>query len=173
MRLGAVELRRLRIPFRQPVRTAYGVTPAKDLLLLRLTTDAGTGWGECAAPAEPLYTADYLEGAAHALGHHLLPRLAGREVDGASLAAALAPVQGHRMAKAALEMAVLDAELRAGGRSLASHLGGEAESVVVGAAIGIAASIGELLDLVAAAVDDGFRRVKLKIEPGWDVAPVR
>ncbi|MGH9177227.1 MAG: o-succinylbenzoate synthase [Acidimicrobiales bacterium] len=173
MRVTAAQLRRLRVPFRRPVRTAQGVTSTKDLLLVRLTTDVGTGWGECAAPAQPLYTSEYTEGAAHALRNHLLPRLAGRDVSGAGLAALLAPVQGHPMAKAALELAVLDAELRATGVPLADHLGARAASVEAGVAVAIAASVEALLDLVAAAVAEGYRRVKLKVEPGWDVVPVR
>ena len=173
MRVTAAQLRRLRVPFRQPVRTAHGSMTARDVLLVRLTTDAGVGWGECGALAQPVYTSEYVDGAAHALRHHLLPRLAGRDVDGARVGDLLAPVQGHRMAKAAVEQAVLDALLRAGGRSLADHLGVTVDSVEAGVALGIAASLEALLDAVAAAVDEGYRRVKLKVEPGWDVAPVR
>src|SRR5439155_2319658 len=38
--------------------------------------------------------------------------------------------------------------------------------------VGIMDSIPELLDAVAAYLDQGYRRIKLKIEPGWDVEPV-
>ena len=76
------------------------------------------------------------------------------------------------MAKAALETAVLDAELRAAGISLARRLGATRDSVECGVAVGIAGSVPELLDEVAAYVDAGYRRVKLKIRPGWDVEPV-
>jgi O-succinylbenzoate synthase len=173
MRVTGAHLRRLRVPFRQPIRTAHGATSAKDLLLVRLTTDVGVGWGECGAGAEPLYTSEYIEGAAHVVRHHLLPRLAGRDVSAAQLAGLLAPVQGHCMAKAALELAVLDAELRSAGVALADHLGVTAGSVAAGVAVGIATSVAALIDTVAEAVDEGYSRVKLKIEPGWDVAPVR
>lgn len=176
--MTGVELRRLRLPFRRPVHTALGVAAFRDVVLVRVTGPDSDGWGECAALTAPLYTSEYADGAAHVLRHHLVPRLAAgahADVDAAGVAAALAPVRGHHMAKAALEMAVLDAELRAAGVSLADHLGvgSEVETVEAGVSIGIAASVPELLDTVAAAVEDGYRRVKLKIAPGWDLAPVR
>ena len=98
------------------------------------------------------------------LEHHLLPRvLAGRGVD---------DVVGHPMAKAALEMAVLDASLRARGESLSAHLGGTRDAVDAGVSIGIAASVEALLETVAGHVAEGYKRIKLKIEPGLDVEPV-
>src|SRR5204862_7511858 len=99
--------------------------------------------------------------------------LDGPDVDAASVAEVLAPIKGHRMAKAALEMAVLDAELRASGTSLASHLGGVRDRVDCGVSVGIQPDVSRLLDTVAAYLNDGYRRIKLKIEPGWDVEPVR
>ncbi len=76
------------------------------------------------------------------------------------------------MAKAALEMAVLDAELRAAGVSFAAYLGGVADVVTPGVAFGIMSSVDELLDWVSEYLEAGYRRVKLKICPGWDLVPV-
>lgn len=174
MRITRAELRRVRLPFRRPVRTALGEEAFREVLLVRLTTEQSEGWGECAALRAPLYTPEYIDAAAHVLRHHLVPRVASLpDVAADAVAVALAPVRGHHMAKAALEMAVLDAELRAGGVCLADRLGATRPSVEAGVALGIAGSVPELLDAVAAAVDEGYRRVKLKIAPGWDVAPVR
>ena len=88
------------------------------------------------------------------------------------VATALAPVQGHRMAKAALEMAVLDAWGRLHGRSFASLLGSTRTAVPAGVAVGVTGSVDELLAAVGGYVDEGYRRVKLKVQPGWDVEPV-
>ena len=85
----------------------------------------------------------------------------------------LAPFKGHRMAKAALEMAVLDAELRAEGRSFARELGAVRDRVPCGVSVGIMDCDPELLDAVGGYLDEGYVRIKLKIEPGWDVEPVR
>jgi O-succinylbenzoate synthase len=96
----------------------------------------------------------------------------GTAFTAAGVGPALAFVKGHRMAKATLEMAVLDAELRARGQSLASFLGGTRKRVEAGVSVGIMGSVAELLDAVAGYVEAGYRRVKLKIEPGWDIEPV-
>ena len=77
------------------------------------------------------------------------------------------------MAKAALEMAVLDAELRAEGRSFGRELGAVHDRVPCGVSVGIMDSIPALLDAVGGYLDEGYVRIKLKIEPGWDVEPVR
>ncbi|HLH47459.1 MAG TPA: o-succinylbenzoate synthase, partial [Acidimicrobiales bacterium] len=137
------------------------------------------GWGECVAMEEPGYSPEYVDAAADVLRRHLLPALSraaagagAGAVTGAAVAPALAGVKGHPMAKAAVEMAVLDAELRRAGRSLARHLGGVRDSVEAGVAVGFAGSLEQLLDTVAGYVDGGYRRVKLKIRPGWDLEPV-
>ncbi|MFK4730619.1 o-succinylbenzoate synthase [Agromyces mediolanus] len=90
----------------------------------------------------------------------------------AAVGPALAVVAGHRMAKAALETAVLDAELRAQGRSMAECFGAVRDWVDCGVSVGIAPTLEELLDEVAGYVEQGYRRIKLKIMPGWDLVPV-
>jgi O-succinylbenzoate synthase len=85
---------------------------------------------------------------------------------------ALSGVKGHQMAKAALEMAVLDAQLRAEGRSLASYLGAVRDRVPCGVSVGIVGTIAELLDTVGAYLDAGYLRIKFKVKPGWDIGPV-
>src|SRR5438046_9666110 len=77
------------------------------------------------------------------------------------------------MAKAAVEMAVLDAELRAQGQSFGRFFGAVRRAVDCGVSVGIQPSIAELLQTVGGYLDQGYRRIKLKIKPGWDVEPVR
>jgi o-succinylbenzoate synthase len=174
VRLEAVELRRVRMPLVAPFRTSYGTESVRDVLLLRAITDECVGWGECCAPSEPLYTSEYVDGCEHVLRHHLLPRLfAEPSLTAERVAEVLRPVRGHRMARAAIEMAVLDAELRGRGEPFVRHLGGVRETVACGVAIGIQDSVAVLLDVVERHVARGYRRVKLKIGPGWDVDPVR
>jgi O-succinylbenzoate synthase len=97
---------------------------------------------------------------------------AAGDLDPEAAGQAMAFVRGHRMAKAALELAVLDAWLRAAGRSLAAHLGATRDRVPAGVSVGIHDSVPELLDAVAGYLDQGYLRIKLKIEPGWDTEPV-
>jgi O-succinylbenzoate synthase len=174
VRLDAIELRRVTLPLVTPFRTSYGTEAERDVLLVRAVTPDGEGWAECVAMREPLYTAEYVDGAHHVIRHHLVPRLfAAPDLTAARVADVLAPVRGHPMAKAALETAVLDAQLRAAGVALSAHLGGVRPAVDAGVSVGIMPSIDALLDTVAGYRADGYLRIKLKIEPGWDVEPVR
>ena len=174
MKLAGVELRRIGLPLVSPFRTSFGTQTAKDVLLVRAITPDGEGWGECVAMEEPLYSYEYVDAAQSLIRDHLLPRLfALDDVTSAGVAPALAAVKGHAMAKAAVETAVLDAELRASGTRLADHLGAVRDAVDAGVSVGIMDSVPALLDAVAGYLDEGYRRVKLKIEPGWDVEPVR
>jgi o-succinylbenzoate synthase len=174
VKLTGVELRRVAMPLVAPFRTSFGVETVRDVLLLRAVTPDGEGWGECVAAAEPRYSSEYADGAADVLRRFLLPMVAALpDVRPEALAAELAAIRGHRMAKAALELAVLDADLRARGLPLARHLGATRDRVPAGVSVGIMGSLPELLDAVAGYLDAGYLRVKLKIEPGWDVQPVR
>ncbi|HEX6488780.1 MAG TPA: o-succinylbenzoate synthase [Candidatus Dormibacteraeota bacterium] len=174
MNLEAVELRRIRLDLVSPFRTSFGSQTVRDILLVHAFTDQADGWGECVALAGPVYSSEYVDGAQHALTHHLLPRLfaeASLTADG--VGTALAPVVGHRMAKACIEMAVLDAQLRSHRTSWAEHFGAVRDEVDCGVSVGIHDSISQLLETVEGYLADGYRRVKLKIEPGWDVEPVK
>jgi O-succinylbenzoate synthase len=171
-RIERVELRRVALPLVAPFRTATVDLTERTVLLVRIWANGVEGWGECGALPEPGYTEEHVDGAHAVLRDRLAPlALAAGAVDAAGLGAVLAPVHGHPMARAALELAVLDAELRAAGESLARRLGGTHDRVACGVAVGRFA-IDELLDQVAGYVAAGYRRVKLKILPGDDVDPV-
>jgi O-succinylbenzoate synthase len=174
MRLDGVELRRVAMPLVTPFRTSFGVEHDRDVLLVRAVTAEAEGWGECVAAAEPRYSSEYADGAADVLRRFLLPAAAALpDLHPEGLGAAMAFVKGHRMAKAALELAVLDAWLRAKGEPLAGWLGATRDRVPAGVSVGIMASVPELLEAVAAYLAQGYLRIKLKIEPGWDLEPVR
>ncbi|GAB2458577.1 o-succinylbenzoate synthase [Nocardioides hungaricus] len=174
MKLTGVELRRVTMPLVAPFRTSFGTQTARELMLLRVVTDEAEGWGECVAMADPLYSSEYNEAAADVLRRFLVPALAASgPLDAHAVARVLEPFKGHRMAKAALEMGVLDAELRSQGRSFARELGAVRDRVPCGVSVGIMDSVAALLDAVGGYLDEGYVRIKLKIEPGWDVEPVR
>ena len=179
--IDRVELRRIAMPLVSPFRTSFGSQTERDILLVRVDltdTDGGSGdtiegWGECVALSEPSYSPEYVDGAQHVIIHHLLPRLmAAGPLEAADVAPALAKLHGHPMAKAAIEMAVLDAQLRATGKSFASFLGADRTHIPSGVSVGIHDSTDELLAAVQGYVDDGYVRIKLKIEPGSDIDQV-
>jgi o-succinylbenzoate synthase len=174
VKLDAVELRRIRLPLVSPFRTSFGTETQKDALLVRAITSEAEGWGECVAMSKPLYSYEYVDAAEAVIRDHLLPRLfAVDDVTAIAVAPALAAVKGHPMAKAAVETAVLDVELRSTGTRLADYLGAVTDAVDAGVSVGIMESIPVLLDAVDGYLAEGYRRIKLKIEPGWDVEPVR
>jgi O-succinylbenzoate synthase len=188
MKITGVELRTIRMPLRSPFQTSFGVERDRMAVLVRVVGKAGVaggadrhgdvqGWGECVAMEAPLYSSEYADGAAEVLRRFLIPRLLERSAAGADVTAEvidalLEPIVGHRMAKAALEMAVLDAQLRGTGQSLAGYFGATRTMVPSGVSVGIQPSIPALLDVVAEYLAQGYQRIKLKIQPGWDVAPV-
>jgi O-succinylbenzoate synthase len=174
MKLKTVELRRIRLSLVAPFETSFGVQTERDVLLLKAITAVGAGWGECVAGEEPTYSSEYVDGAQHVLIHHLLPRLLDQpQIEAEDVGRLLRPVHGHHMAKAAIEMAILDAQLRAHGESFAKYFGAVRSAVDCGVSVGIHRSIPELLKTVGDYLDQGYRRIKLKIKPGWDVEPVR
>jgi o-succinylbenzoate synthase len=168
------ELRRIRMPLVRPFRTSFGTETVREVMLVHVITDRGEGWGECAIESAPLYLSEFLDAAELVMADHLAPRLFGAgPLRAERVADALEEVKGHRMAKSAMEMAILDAQLRAEGRSFQHMIGGTAPWVSVGVSVGITDTVDELVEVVAGYVDDGYPRIKLKIEPGFDIEPVR
>jgi o-succinylbenzoate synthase len=186
VRITSVELRVLRLPLVSPFTTSFGTETVRHALILEARAEVPqadghtadvSGWGECVASAEPLYSSEYLEGARDVTRRYLLPRIFAAQSDGRlsaeTAAHAMAPIVGHRMAKAAVEMALVDATLRGRRESLAHYLGATRERVPSGVSVGIQDTIPGLLDTVAGYLDAGYVRIKLKIRPGWDIEPVR
>ncbi|HEY6594987.1 MAG TPA: enolase C-terminal domain-like protein, partial [Asanoa sp.] len=173
MKLAGFELRRIAMPLVSPFRTSFGTEHARDVLLVRAAGEDADGWGECVAMSEPLYSSEYVDGAAEVIRRFLVPAVGTLpDADAHRAEAAFARIKGHPMAKAAVQTALLDAELRAAGISFGGYLGAVREAVPSGVSVGIMDAIPALLDAVAGYLDQGYLRIKLKIEPGWDVAPV-
>lgn len=170
MKFDAIELVRFSLPLVTPFRTSFGVQDARDVILVHVQVGGADGWGENVAGIEPLYSAEFTDASQLVLRDHLLPRLlAAGDVTAAEVGHLLAPVKGWAMAKCAVEAAVLDAELRATDRSLQAHLGGTRHRIPAGVSVGLFETIAETLAAVDGYLADGYRRIKLKIEPGRDV----
>ena len=171
MLIERIELRLLALPLVEPFVAAHGTTSNREIVVVRIDTDRGHGWGECSALPEPTYTDEFAAGAFIVLDEELAPRLVGHRLDAAAVRSRLAVVGENPMAAAALEMALLDVELRMQRQPLAVRLGATTTAVPAGAAIGLGAP-GEVAERAAALVAEGFERVKLKITPGHDLALV-
>lgn len=174
MRLASIELRLIGLPLVRPFRTSFGTETDKRCVLVRVeSADGAVGWGESVTGPDPGFSEEWNEGLWLILRDFLAPAaFAAGDVSAHGMAATMSGVRGHPMAKAALINAVLDAELREQGRSLASYLGAERDRVECGVSVGITPTTGELVEQVGGYLAEGYRRIKLKIEPGIDVERV-
>ena len=172
-RARTVELLMAELPLVRPFRTSFGEVSHKRCVLVRVEIDDAEGWGECVADTRPDFSGEFNEGAWLVLRDFLAPSLfrAG-DLDVEGVEQAFTEVRGNPMAKAALLDAFVDAELRASGSSLGSWLGAERDRVECGVSIGIAPTTETLLGQVTEYLEQGYRRIKLKIEPGTDVERV-
>jgi O-succinylbenzoate synthase len=170
----AIELHLVGLPLLRPFRTSFGVDTEKVCFLVRVETADAVGWAECVTGTEPDFSEEWNDGARHVIRDFLAPALfrAG-DVTAEELERVFAFVRGNPMAKAALVNAFLDAELRARGESLSTYLGADRDRVACGVSVGIASTTADLLEQVDGFLAEGYRRIKLKIEPGTDVERVR
>jgi O-succinylbenzoate synthase len=163
----AVELVTLRLPLATPLRSATSNRSERTILLVHVVGAHSEGWAECVAEIEPTYAPEHVAGAALVLRDHLLPRAwAGPIGDALGMGPRLDAVRGHPMARAALELAVLDAQLRAADRRLADWLGATAAGVPPGAALGLHDDVADLLAEADAALAAGAARLRVKVAPG-------
>ncbi len=170
MKIEAAELRILKMRLLKPFRTSFGEQQDRFPLLLRLEIEGRSHWGECVAGEGPWYSSETVETAWLMLKDYLLPRVIGEDVpDVGALERTYAPIRGHRMAKAALEMTVTAALAERSRKSLAAFLGGSRERVETGVSVGIQPTIDGTLEIIGRHLAEGYRRIKVKIEPGWDV----
>jgi o-succinylbenzoate synthase len=170
MKIEAITLREVQMPLVHFFETSFGRTYSRRILLVSVEGDGLRGWGECVAGEDPFYSSEWIESAWPTITRYLAPVLAGRTLSqGREAAALLGKVRGHRMAKAALENAAWDAEAREKKQPLWKLLGGTRRQIPCGVSIGIQDSHEQLLDKITTELAAGYRRIKLKVKPGWDV----
>ncbi|MGX7420351.1 o-succinylbenzoate synthase [Carnobacterium gallinarum] len=174
MRLTKVTLYQLEMPLVTPFRTSYGVMENKNFTLIEVEDSLGyKGYGELEAFTVPDYTEETEETARIILLRHLLPLLKGQEIQHpCEIRSLFAGIRGNEMAKSAIETAIWDLYGRQEGKSIQNLIGGVGEQVPVGVSIGIQPDLEQLIQVVAAYVAEGYTRVKLKIQPGFDVEPI-
>jgi o-succinylbenzoate synthase len=170
MKVEAITLREIQMPLVHFFETSFGRTYNRRVLLLTAHCDGVDGWAECVAGENPHYSSEWIESAWPTLKHHLAPAVMGRQLAYPSESAAfMARVRGHRMAKAAVENAIWDADAKQRQQPLWKLLGGKRHEIACGVSIGIQDSIEQLLEKIETELAAGYRRVKVKIKPGWDL----
>lgn len=174
MKIEALTLREIRMPLVHPFETSFGRTAERRILLVTAHCEGVDGWGECTAGEDPHFCDESVDTAWYVITRYLVPAVLGRRLQKASGCAALFQrVRGHRMAKAAVEDALWDAEAQQRKLPLWHLLGGTRGEIPCGVSIGIQRSIEELLDKVAVEIAAGYRRIKIKVKPGWDLDVLR
>ncbi|HKO24968.1 MAG TPA: o-succinylbenzoate synthase, partial [Chloroflexota bacterium] len=173
MRIESVALHHIRLPLKSAFTTSLGMQTDRPCVIVTISAEGLVGYGECVAGEGPWYSYETVETAWHIMRDFLIGRLLGANVDDpATVWERFAPVRGHNMAKAALEMACWDLAAKARGVPLAQLLGGERDRVAVGASVGLQDSPEALVRAVDAYLAEGYGRIKIKIAPGHDWADV-
>lgn len=177
MRIERIELRLLRLPLVRFFETSFGRIHERPFVLVVLEADGVTGVGECVAEANPYYSSETTGTAWHIIEGFIAPIVLGRAfAHPGDMFPALRAIRGHNMAKAAVEMAAWDLFARQQGQPLCRVLGGAdaliAGGIASGVSIGIQDSIEQLLERVEVELAAGYRRIKIKIKPGWDITAV-
>ncbi|HTH02626.1 MAG TPA: o-succinylbenzoate synthase [Vicinamibacterales bacterium] len=178
MRIERIELGLLRLPLVRYFETSFGRTDDRAFILVTVEQQGAVGVAECVADERPFYSSETTRTAWHIITEFLAPIVLGRTyTHPREVFDSFALVRGHHMAKAAIEMAMWDLFARQQNRSLADVLGGTgaaiASGISSGVSIGIQDSLDDLLARVETELAAGYRRIKIKIKPGWDLEPVR
>ena len=170
-----VELSLVRLNLVHAFETSSHRKSHLDHIVVRVTAEDGSvGWGECASPSDPFYCGESTWTCWYVLGDYLAPMLLGQPWEHPDDAARLtSKVSDNHFARAGLDMACWDLYGQRHRAVLADQLGGTAELVSAGVSLGIEPTVDGLLRQVEQHVADGYRRVKLKIRPGWDLEPVK
>lgn len=180
--IQSIHLYPIAMPFVERLRTSFGEEPFKVAIIVRLETAEGfTGWGEAPVETNPGYSYETIGTAAHIMSEFLVPALLGRTIaDAMEVPDLLSGTRGHPLAKHGLEMAVWDVLAQANGQSLAEAFAAHLPSghagrgyARVGVSIGIKPSIEATLAVIEQRLAQGYNRIKLKIQPGWDVELAR
>jgi O-succinylbenzoate synthase len=169
IKIETITLHHLRMPLVDHFETSFGRIHTRDCILLEIFSEGLVGYGECVADFDPGYAYETVGTAWHILSNFLIPMLIGQQISDANeLQTRMNHVKGHQMAKASLEMAIWDLRAKQEGCSLRELLGGARARVDVGVSVGIQDSPAQLVDVVGRYLEDGYRRVKIKIKPGRD-----
>ncbi len=171
MKLSQIDLKQVRLPLVRPFRTSSSVKDHLEHILVRVeTTDGAVGWGEVASPSDPFYCPETVETCWHLLHDFLGRMVLNQEWESIDeLIDSYRLVKGNRFAKAGLEMACSDLAAKVAGVSLSEFIGGVRPKIASGVSLGIPDDLAILLDQIAQYLEEGYRRIKLKIAPGADI----
>lgn len=171
MRVESITLRKLKMRLKAPFETSFGTTYDRPVLLVELRADGVAGWSEVTSTEGPFFNSESIDISWLVIREFLAPQILGKSLSVASDARQLfAAIRGHEMARAGIENALWDVESQQRSVPLAKLLGGTQQEIACGVSLGLQADPETLLEKVATEVAAGYRRIKIKIKPGKDVA---
>lgn len=175
MKIEKIILRRMQMQLKAPFQTSFGTETNREFIVTEIYTDDLIGYGECVVSGNPFYNEETVKTAWHMLEDFLIPRVfaQGDIAHPDELGQLFKQVRRNNMAKSALEGAFWDLYAKEQGITLAKALGGTKEKIEVGVSIGIQEKIDDLFRLVEGFLDEGYRRMKIKIKPSKDVEVIR
>lgn len=174
MKIESIGIHEVKLDLKHFFETSFARVTYEHFLLLEVTVDGVTGWSECVAGDTPAYSSETVKTALHAIEDFIAPHVFGRNYDHPdAILPSLHHIRGHDMAKAAVEMGVWESYARQRGESLSTALGGTRKEIASGVSIGIQDSVAQLLEKIEHELSAGYRRIKMKIKPGWDLDVVR
>ena len=174
MQIESIVVRELKLDLKFPFETSFARVQHQRFLLLELRANGVTGWSECVADETPSYSPETVRSCWAAIEDFIAPIvLATDYAHPSEVLASLSNIRGNNMAKAAVEMGCWDVYAKHQKEPLSKSLGGVRDEIVSGVSIGIQKSVEELFDKIQIELDAGYRRIKLKIKPGWDVDVLR
>jgi O-succinylbenzoate synthase len=170
MKIEAITLREIHMPLVHFFETSFHRLYHRRILLVTAHSEGVDGWGESVVGEDPFYSSEWIDSAWPTLTQYLIPAILGQNISsGREVPAFFSRVRSHRMAKAALENAVWDAEAVQKKLPLWKLLGGTRSEIPCGVSIGIQDTVEQLLDKIQTELAAGYRRIKIKVKPGWDL----
>lgn len=175
IQIKTIKLRKLNMELKHPFTTSFGTMQDKHFYITEITDEKGnTGYGESVAFISPWYSEETVETNLHVMRDFLIPILKENKLEHPDDVSRLfEPIKRHQMAKSALETAIWDLYAKQNNKTLATTLGGKRKEIDVGVSIGIKSSIEDLIKEIKENVEAGYKRIKIKIKPGWDVDVLR
>jgi O-succinylbenzoate synthase len=174
MIIKTIELYHVAMKLREEFTTSFGSQSFRHSIIVKVEDKNGeAGWGEVVADQGPWYSYETVETAWHIIRDFIAPSVINKELDISRYIDTVSRIRGHNMAKAGIEYALWDLKCKIEGIPLYKALGGVRDRVTVGVSIGIQKSIDLLINKISEYLDQGYRRIKIKIKPGWDVEVIK
>ncbi|MCK1988916.1 o-succinylbenzoate synthase [Lysinibacillus fusiformis] len=173
MEINKISLQRIKLPLKSSFETSFGKVTEKDIIIVKVHSGDKVGFAESVAMPFPIYNEETTGTVWHMLETYLIPKLLENEIkEPKDFSELFSYIRRNNMAKAALEMAIWDLYSKQKGQTLSTVLGGNRSEIEVGVSIGIENNIETLLNKVAGFLEDGYKKIKVKIKPGWDIKPL-